>query len=57
MQIFFQDLQYAFRMLRRLPGFTLVVILRLMLGIGGTGSRIAAPRSQARAMGQTYASK
>ena len=30
-----QDLQYAFRMVRRRPGFSVVAILMLMLGIGG----------------------
>jgi Tfp pilus assembly protein PilX len=57
MQSFFQDVEYAFRMLRRSPGFALVVILTLMLAIGGMRSRVAAPRSHARAMGQTYAAK
>lgn len=34
MQTFFQDLRFGFRMLRRSPGFSILVILCLTLGIG-----------------------
>ena len=34
MQNFFQDLRFGFRMLRRSPGFSILAILCLMLGIG-----------------------
>lgn len=45
MEPFFQDLRYAIRMLLRSPGFALVAVLSLALGISATSTIFSAINS------------
>src|SRR5438045_5308836 len=41
MQTFFQDIRFGFRMLRRSPGFSVLAILCLTLGIGTNAAALS----------------